>query len=1172
MERSNEIKSYTIREAIIAGKEMWAGGTTRRIIKNLNGITEDNKVINLQLEHTPAFLKAMDEYIVNAIDQFREHPNDVTNISVKFLFPGNVFEIYNNGSGIDIIKDKNGIYLPEKAFTIPLTTSNMEKTEKSSVGGSNGIGCKIGAFYSSIFEIETVDSRRHKKYFQRFLNRVETSEQPIIEKYTGVKYTKIHCSFLMSEFGYSDFSIEEFNEISEWLKWRCELAQSYIGTSCSISLNDNSCRCFSSSDLSTLFYPDSNIVNTRILGPLYHYFDISIIIKGGEEKIKNLSILNGVYVPKGNHLTWIKKKIIDAVNKTSQLPTKQITSRFSVFLIGTMGNLDWNSQVKDRLSIDIRRLDDYNIPKEFITDAANRIRESIDSLLKKKGTKKTADPVFKKYTKAPDIGKKNIDCSLIIAEGDSAMITIRPLVLQLEDRSRYGLYSIKGVPINALKKTKNLGGRIIESNQLMNNIEMNELKQIIGLNEYKTYASQEERDSLRYKSLIICTDQDLDGIGKILPLIMVFFHVKWPELLKNGFVKRWVSPIIKVLGNKNKNIIRSFYSEESFNQWRRIQKEERLKKCRIKYYKGLAGHPNEHILDLANNFVKKHQKFIISDVERVKKCFETYFGKETSERKIELLRPIVSNGYVFDATEMDIDQFLGVESKSYKLYAIKRQIPNVIDGLKIASRKVLMGAINLWEGNNDPEMKVYQFCGNITEKMSYHHGDISGTVFDLTRTFPGARRYPLLHGEGQFGSRYDIKAFPAPRYVDVCLNRDLVSKLFPRDDMWHLEYITEENGRKAEPVNFVPVLPFALFENGRCPSEGWKHEIFGRNVDQIINIVKEIIQYDKFARITADRLNEEGMTDELIYAIFYLNEKYKIFPCLKQFPNCDYQDIYDEETISAKYEIIDNDKILIKNLPPYVSVKDFETLVCRKDLVKSVTDNRVSGSKMVNQLENEVNMTINLKQNGMDIINQMFQFSDNPVYNYFPQLKITIKPYANFYSNKFSRVLCFRHFYIGPLLLWFSERKELYLKRVKRKIILLGLKLEFEEWKLKFLMEETPELMRDREIEKKLIEKGYPMFNSEIINSPKDFMANNPMGICKSVLTENASYDYLLDLRVRDFGAGSIESRHKRAENIRAEFGKYKEYLSNKPFPCANLWLEEIEELKVIIEEISSAF
>jgi hypothetical protein len=121
-------------------------------------------------------------------------------------------------------------------------------------------------------------------------------------------------------------------------------------------------------------------------------------------------------------------------------------------------------------------------------------------------------------------------------------------------------------------------------------------------------------------------------------------------------------------------------------------------------------------------------------------------------------------------------------------------------------------------------------------------------------------------------------------------------------------------------------------------------------------------------------------------------------------------------------------------------------------------------------------------------------------------------------------------------------------------------------------MEETPDFIRDMNIERKLIEKGYNKFNSELINSPKDFMANNPSEICKAALTQDANYDYILDLRVRDFGNNSIEHRRKHIENLRKELAEYESYLTDEPFPCANLWIKEIDELKEVLEEISSTF
>ena len=90
--------------------------------------------------------------------------------------------------------------------------------------------------------------------------------------------------------------------------------------------------------------------------------------------------------------------------------------------------------------------------------------------------------------------------------------------------------------------------------------------------------------------------------------------------------------------------------------------------------------------------------------------------------------------------------------KNYKLEAIKRQIPSLIDGLNESRRKILEGSRNVTH-----EMKVFQFGGKISCDLHYQHGDMSlnQTITRMAQDFPNSNRYPLLKGIGEFGSRHD---------------------------------------------------------------------------------------------------------------------------------------------------------------------------------------------------------------------------------------------------------------------------------------------------------------------------------------------------------------------------------------------------------------------------------
>jgi DNA topoisomerase II len=84
----------------------------------------------------------------------------------------------------------------------------------------------------------------------------------------------------------------------------------------------------------------------------------------------------------------------------------------------------------------------------------------------------------------------------------------------------------------------------------------------MGLQIGKKY---EDVSSLRYGCIMIMTDQDHDG-SHIKGLIINFIHHFWPSLLKiDGFLKEFVTPIIKV--HKGTQVIQSFFTIPEYESW-----------------------------------------------------------------------------------------------------------------------------------------------------------------------------------------------------------------------------------------------------------------------------------------------------------------------------------------------------------------------------------------------------------------------------------------------------------------------------------------------------------------------------------------------------------------------------------------------------------------------------
>ncbi|MCS6809297.1 MAG: DNA gyrase subunit A, partial [Bacteroidota bacterium] len=82
---------------------------------------------------------------------------------------------------------------------------------------------------------------------------------------------------------------------------------------------------------------------------------------------------------------------------------------------------------------------------------------------------------------------------------------------------------------------------------------------------------------------------------------------------------------------------------------------------------------------------------------------------------------------------------------------VSRALPDVRDGLKPVHRRILYGMAELGLASNRPYKKSARIVGEVLGK--YHpHGDASVYEAMVRLAQPWSMRYPLVDGQGNFGS------------------------------------------------------------------------------------------------------------------------------------------------------------------------------------------------------------------------------------------------------------------------------------------------------------------------------------------------------------------------------------------------------------------------------------
>ena len=73
----------------------------------------------------------------------------------------------------------------------------------------------------------------------------------------------------------------------------------------------------------------------------------------------------------------------------------------------------------------------------------------------------------------------------------------------------------------------------------------------------------------------------------------------------------------------------------------------------------------------------------------------------------------------------------------FSKYDCDRSIPNLMDGNKISTRKILYSC---FKRNLVKEIKVAQLAGYVSEHSGYHHGEMSliGAIINMAQEFVGS--------------------------------------------------------------------------------------------------------------------------------------------------------------------------------------------------------------------------------------------------------------------------------------------------------------------------------------------------------------------------------------------------------------------------------------------------
>ena len=209
--------------------------------------------------------------------------------------------------------------------------------------------------------------------------------------------------------------------------------------------------------------------------------------------------------------------------------------------------------------------------------------------------------------------------------------------------------------------------------------------------------------------------------------------------------------------------------------------------------------------------------------------------------------------FVDDLENMPLRDFTEKAYLDYSMYVIlDRALPHIGDGLKPVQRRIIYAMSELGLSALSKHKKSARTVGDVLGK--YHpHGDSACYEAMVLMAQPFSYRYPLVDGQGNWGSIDDPKSFAAMRYTEARLaaySQVLLSELGQGTADW----IPNFDGTMDEPALLPARLPNLLLNGTTGIAVGMATDVPPHNLREVVNACLRLL---KSPKSTLDDLLED---------------------------------------------------------------------------------------------------------------------------------------------------------------------------------------------------------------------------------------------------------------------------------------------------------------------------
>lgn len=198
------------------------------------------------------------------------------------------------------------------------------------------------------------------------------------------------------------------------------------------------------------------------------------------------------------------------------------------------------------------------------------------------------------------------------------------------------------------------------------------------------------------------------------------------------------------------------------------------------------------------------------------------------------------NSMMLNEEQQSLQRFSEKAYLNYAMYVIlDRALPSLADGLKPVQRRLVYAMSELGLSASAKYKKSARTVGDVLGK--YHpHSDSACYEAMVLMAQPFSYRYPLVDGQGNWGSSDDPKSFAAMRYTESRLSA-YAKALLQELEAGTVEWVANFDGTLQEPAYLPARLPNILINGASGIAVGMSTDIAPHNLREVVAACRALL-------------------------------------------------------------------------------------------------------------------------------------------------------------------------------------------------------------------------------------------------------------------------------------------------------------------------------------------